>query len=214
MSYVISVIGKKGGTKKSTTCRALAVEFARAGWSVAIADFDSDQSTCFKWATTRNEAGHKPSVDVAKYLNAKQAVDELKQSYEMILMDGGATANVVSYDIAMLSDLIVITSNTSREDIEPAASLALELQQAGIDPNRICIAFAPAFDNANDLRQAKAYFEESDFHVIQEHITPKISYSHALESGLSITETPCQSLRVKALRFADQVSNQLEAITG
>ena len=47
---IISLLNQKGGAGKSSLARALAVEFARNGWGVHVADLDKGQQTFFKWA--------------------------------------------------------------------------------------------------------------------------------------------------------------------
>jgi len=41
---ILSLISQKGGVGKSALARLLAVEFAKAGWSVKIADLDAAQA--------------------------------------------------------------------------------------------------------------------------------------------------------------------------
>ena len=64
---VISLLNQKGGTGKSSLGRAIAVEFARTGWAVHVADLDKTQQTCFKWAARRVESEIEPAIEVALY---------------------------------------------------------------------------------------------------------------------------------------------------
>jgi cellulose biosynthesis protein BcsQ len=57
MGSIISLVSQKGGVGKSAVARLLAVEFARAGWSVKIADLDTMQGT----ATRRNASSSRPN---------------------------------------------------------------------------------------------------------------------------------------------------------
>jgi chromosome partitioning protein len=54
---IISLISQKGGVGKSTLARLLAVEIAKAGWRVKIADLDPAQGTATKWKARRDVAG-------------------------------------------------------------------------------------------------------------------------------------------------------------
>jgi len=53
MGYVVPFMNGKGGTGKSVLARAYAVEAARAGASVLIADLDDVQRTSKHWADHR-----------------------------------------------------------------------------------------------------------------------------------------------------------------
>ena len=53
MGYVVPFMNGKGGTGKSVLARAYAVEAARAGASVLMADLDDVQRTSKNWADHR-----------------------------------------------------------------------------------------------------------------------------------------------------------------
>ena len=54
---IISFISQKGGVSRSTLARATAVEFARSGKKVHLADLDSQQQTSAKWSERRYRNG-------------------------------------------------------------------------------------------------------------------------------------------------------------
>ena len=64
MGYVVPFMNGKGGTGKSVLARAYAVEAARAGASVLIADLDDVQRTSKHWADHRKANGLKPEIRV------------------------------------------------------------------------------------------------------------------------------------------------------
>ena len=64
MGYVVPFMNGKGGTGKSVLARAYAVEAARAGASVLIADLDDVQRTSKRWADHRKANGLKPEIRV------------------------------------------------------------------------------------------------------------------------------------------------------
>ena len=213
MAFKICTIGKKGGVKKSTMARALAVEFIASNWSAAIADFDASQSTCYNWSAVRKKNEILPSVPVFKAVSVAQALHDLDDNYEVLIMDGGATASRMTEDMAKVSDLVVIPTGTSRDDLQATGRLALNLHRSGIDQQKIAIAFCPLTDNSNDLRQAKAFFNDFNFFIVPDHIPARPSYITALDNGQSITETAVPSLRKRAVKFIDSIANQLGKVT-
>ena len=64
MSYIIGMVSQKGGAGKSTLARLFARELAKDGFSVKIADLDTQQTTCTEWAADRAEAQIEPEIQV------------------------------------------------------------------------------------------------------------------------------------------------------
>jgi energy-coupling factor transporter ATP-binding protein EcfA2 len=59
---VVLVMNRKGGSGKSTLCRALASAAAARGETVTIFDTDSSRS-CLKWMQAGQQAGNWPTMD-------------------------------------------------------------------------------------------------------------------------------------------------------
>lgn len=213
MTYKITVAGKKGGTKKTTTARALAVEFARAGWRVGVADFDISQSTFYNWAKLRKEAGHTPAIHCQKAVTVAQALHDLDGNYDIIIFDSGATASQITEDLAAVSDLVVLTTQTARDDVEATGRLALNLSKSGIDREKIAIAFYPAVDGLNELVKAKNYFDGFGFYIVPGCVRARQGYINALDSGLSITEATAPTLKRQAINVIEAIAEQMEKVT-
>src|SRR5262245_32786995 len=64
MGEIVSFVGQKGGTGKSTLARAFAVEAARAGTGVLIADLDEAQRTSWDWGQRRAAHSLRPAIAV------------------------------------------------------------------------------------------------------------------------------------------------------
>jgi chromosome partitioning protein len=101
---VVLVMNRKGGSGKSTLCRALASAAAARGETVTIFDTDASKS-CLKWMQAGKEAGNwSPLVEVIHTLDAHQVAEAIGQIYEqpdqehLILIDtfgGGSEAQDV-----------------------------------------------------------------------------------------------------------------------
>jgi chromosome partitioning protein len=71
--FVVSLVGQKGGTGKTTICLGLACAAAAAGHTVAVIDLDP-QATASKWKDREpriprrgvGQASHAPALDVAR----------------------------------------------------------------------------------------------------------------------------------------------------
>ena len=64
MGEIISFVGQKGGTGKSTLARAFAAEAAKAQTRVLIADLDDAQRTSWDWGKRRAANHLLPAIDV------------------------------------------------------------------------------------------------------------------------------------------------------
>ena len=101
---VVLVMNRKGGSGKSTLCRALASAAASRGETVTIFDTDASKS-CLKWMQAGQEAGNWSShVEVIHTLDAHRVVEAIDHIYEqpdqehLILIDtfgGGSEAQDV-----------------------------------------------------------------------------------------------------------------------
>jgi chromosome partitioning protein len=127
---IVLVMNRKGGSGKSTLCRALASAAARRGETVTIFDTDASKS-CLRWLQVGQEAGNwSPLVDVIHTLDAHQVVEAIDQIYEqpdqehLILIDtfgGGSEAQDV---LAVAAHWIVCPMMLSRGDLSETMETA------------------------------------------------------------------------------------------
>lgn len=133
MSYgirVVLVMNRKGGSGKSTLCRALASAAVARGETVTIFDTDSSQS-CLAWMDAGRAGGHwSPLVEVVHTLDAARVVEAIGQIYEqpdqehLILIDtfgGGSEAQDV---LAVAAHRIVAPMMLSRGDLSETRETA------------------------------------------------------------------------------------------
>ena len=90
MGYVVPFMNGKGGTGKSVLARAYAVEAARAGASVLIADLDDVQRTSKRWADHRKANGLKPEIR-AELATPRLAYDMADQTDVLVIDTPGWT---------------------------------------------------------------------------------------------------------------------------
>ena len=120
---VVLVMNRKGGSGKSTLCRALASAAAARDEAVTIFDTDASKS-CLKWMQAGKEAGSwSPLVEVIHTLDAHRVAEAIGQIYEqpdqehLILIDtfgGGSEAQDV---LAVAAHRIICPMMLSRGDL-------------------------------------------------------------------------------------------------
>ncbi|EAS1760858.1 ParA family protein [Salmonella enterica] len=200
---VISFISQKGGVSRSTLARATAVELARAGWQTHLADLDSKQQTSAKWSERRDFSGIYPSVETGVYHRHNVAL-KAAENYQCLVIDTRPFVDISSFDIAQQSDLIVIATGTSLDDLEPSLLLGRELLHKGIPLKRLLyvICKAPSIAEAKSAIQTISAWQ---FNCVKTFLRFKPGYSIALDAGQSITETPYPTLN----HYAKEIINEI-----
>jgi chromosome partitioning protein len=127
---VVLVMNRKGGSGKSTLCRALASAAVARGETVTIFDTDSSRS-CLNWMQAGQKLGNwSPLVAVIHTLDAHRVAEAIDQIYEqsdqdhLILIDtfgGGSEAQDV---LAVAAHRIVCPMMLSRGDLSETMETA------------------------------------------------------------------------------------------
>ncbi len=203
---IISFLAQKGGVGKSSLARLVAVEASRLKLQVAIADLDTRQSSCVAWLERRQESG--PRRRQVKVVSAAGADEVLKLAgeFDLVVVDGAPHSSPVSLDVARLSDLIVIPTGLSLDDLDPAAVLVNNLIGAGIDRGRIVISLYAIADSKPELAAAREYLDRGGYTVLPGEIQFRTSYQKASDRGLTISEIPqYPTLRKRAFDMSSAI---------
>tara|TARA_R110002051_G_scaffold313328_1_gene389329 strand:- start:132 stop:776 length:645 start_codon:yes stop_codon:yes gene_type:complete len=212
MGYKISVINQKGGPGKSTVARAIATCYANSEWDVKIADLDISQSTSFNWLQRRLFNEISPVVAVETFGTADAALKQAN-NYDLFIFDGAPTASRATKQISLASDLVIIPTGLSTDDLQPAVALAHNLVSEGVEEDRICFVFNRATGSDTEYKEAVNYLNKTPYFVIDGKIEEKPSYRRAMDAGQSIIETRFKQPREKAEAVIQNIINRLETIT-
>ena len=166
MGKIIGLISQKGGVGKSALARLLAVEFIRAGWSVKIADLDTMQGTVTKWKTRRDQAKVQPEVPVEKFGTVERALREAER-YDLLLLDGPAHAEKGGLNMAKKAQLVLMPTCYGLDDLEAQVEAAYELEENGIDRNKIWFVFSRTSGSQAEDLSARAYLERAKINVFE-----------------------------------------------
>lgn len=196
MSKIISFVSQKGGVSKSTLARGIAREGAESGLTVKVADLDVQQGTFAEWHRLRLSNGYPSVGSVEVFGSVKDALKQAKD-YDLFIFDGGARASGGTLEVAKVSDLIVLPSSASRDDLVPAIKLAFDLQKKGVESKKIAFALSKVTTEA-EIEEARDYIQGAGFHVLKGCLYEKPAYRQAQNQGLTITETKYKSLNTKA----------------
>jgi chromosome partitioning protein len=196
VSSIIAFISQKGGVGKSTLSRALAREVANNGMSVKIADLDVQQGTSVEWQRLRLKNNIIPAIKAELFLTAKQVL-EMKEYYDLVIIDGPARTSKATLEIAKVADLIVQPTGASVDDLRPAVKEFHALVKAGIDKNKLAFALN-RIGTISEEQEVRNYLHEAGYQVVLGCLYEKPAYRKAQNMGGAITETRYANLNNKA----------------
>lgn len=211
MPIVVGVVSQKGGVGKSTLARMIAREFAHAGWAVKIADLDISQGTSFSWQARRLQSGLLPVVPVERFGTVEQALKQ-RQHQDLLILDGPPHSTAGTLRIAAASDLVVLPTGLSLDDLEPTVLLAHELVKKGVPRTRIALALCRVGDSEGEIAEAQGYIRNAGYELLEGVIPEKTGFRRASDEGRALTETRFASLNGKSDRLAQSIVDRITSL--
>jgi len=202
---IISLISQKGGVGKSALSRLIAVEFAKAGWSVKIADLDTGQGSTTKWKSRRDQKGYKPEIPVEKYGTVSRAIRDA-ESFDLMVLDGPAFAERGGETMARSSELVIIPTGYSLDDMEPQVETANDLQSLGVNPEKIVFIFCRADGSDSEDAAARRYLHRAGMNVLNNVFSERPSIRQGHNNGLAASEISHKSVRDKITPLTVEIS--------
>lgn len=190
---IIAFCSQKGGVSKSSLARALAVEAARTGLSVKIADLDVGQGSTVDWHKDRIAGGFEPNIAVQLHRGPKEAIAHAS-GVDLLVLDGPARADKDTIEIARLSDLIVLPTGASLDDLRPGIRTANSIKSAGMPVRHILFVLSRIGTEA-EAEAARAYIGEAGYRVAPGYVPERPAFRAIQNEGRSITEVRYPGLR-------------------
>jgi chromosome partitioning protein len=211
MTLIIGCVSQKGGVGRSTLSRLLAREYAANDWKVKIADMDTRQLTSTNWNARRDSNGITPSIEAQAHKNVAQAL-RTASNYECLIFDSKPFSSAETIDIAKISDIVLIPSGYSLDDLQPTIVLANDLVNAGIPRNRIAVVFSRVGDSEAEAAEAKQYISSANYYYVPYEIPERTGYRRASDLGKALTETSFPSLNDAADKVVTAIGQRIEEI--
>ncbi len=187
MPVVLSIIGQKGGVGKSTLARAVAVVATQGDLRVKLIDLDFGQQTSVRWSATRATSRVKGEIDAQAFSSVQDALKQVGDA-DLIVIDTPGHLSPETFEVARASDLIVLPTGTSSDDLHPTTLLLYDLEQIGIAKERLCVALCRILDPKEE-RWARHYLETTGFNALNGSLPERVGYRRAHNRGKSVTET-------------------------
>ena len=208
---IISLISQKGGVGKSALSRLIAVEYAKAGWSVKIGDLDTGQGSTAKWKARRDQHGIEPEIPVEKYATVERAIKDAEH-YDLMVLDGPAFAERRGLSMARVSELIIMPTGYSLDDMEPQIETAYGLEDSGINPAQIVFVFCRTEGSASEDAAARAYLKKARVNILDPVFPERPSIRQAHNMGKAASEVSFPSIKSKILPLAQAIADKLNQI--
>ena len=208
---IISLISQKGGVGKSALSRLIAVEYAKAGWFVKIGDLDTGQGSTAKWKARRDQHGIEPEIPVEKYATVERAIKDAEH-YDLMVLDGPAFAERRGLSMARVSELIIMPTGYSLDDMEPQIETAYELEDSGINPAQIVFVFCRTEGSASEDAAARAYLKKARVNILEPVFPERPSIRQAHNMGKAASEVSFPSIKSKILPLAQAIADKLNQI--
>jgi chromosome partitioning protein len=192
----VAFCSQKGGVSKSSLTRALAVEAARSGLTVKIADLDVGQGSIVDWQRDRITGGIEPDVPVQLHRGPKEALQHANGA-DLLVIDGPARADKDTLEIARVADLVVLPTGASLDDLRPAIRTANSLKAAGIPTTRLLFVLSRIGTDA-EAEAARSYIGSAGYRVAPGYVPERPAYRAIQNEGRAITEVRYVQLKAAA----------------
>jgi len=213
---IVSILSLKGGVGKSTIAQNIAVTFAHKGYSVCIADVDTNQS-CLRWSEYRNE--DLPTVQVFGFPNGQgltKNVKKLNQQFDFVIIDGTPSLSNTASKIIMLADMLIIPMLCGVMDIW-ATEKFLERYEEAKEQKEENI---PAYFLLNQFNSRLTISKETkeilenveDVKTLTVTIGNRVAYKEANIKGLGVYELNEKKAKIEMIELSNEIENEIEIL--
>jgi chromosome partitioning protein len=206
---IISVTSLKGGVGKSTIAQNLAICFAHAGYKVAIADADTNQSS-LRWSGLRKHDIPIVAVFGLPDGNSLSAnIKPLNKDYDIVIIDGTPALSKLTSKIILLADIVIIPVLPGVLDIWATEMFverhqeAVELRGKDIPAYFLLNRFKP---NTNFSKEVKDVLQETTIPTLNTTLNDRIAYAEAVVGGLGVYEHKDEKAKQEMTALFNEIS--------
>lgn len=193
---IITVYNEKGGSGKTTLSCQLANTLGRRGFSVLLADLDSQQ-TSTTWSAAADENGFKATVWGGSAYGNKviNEIAKMADKYNFIIADCAPSVDQPStWGMLLVSDLALIPTRLSPPDLA-ALKAAKKLAERAIEEGgtRFPVRVVPNGVRLH-LDEDRKYLEmlqaDKDFPLLEQTLGDRRAYQRSMIYGSSVHAVP------------------------
>jgi len=211
---VIIVVGnQKGGVGKSTLTVNLAVAWQQAGKSVVIVEADPSVFTVSTWADDREEANLPPILTVKKTGKLKEALRNLDQQYEVVLVDLPGKDSPEMRSALLAADLFLIPSQPTQADIDATINLAPIVEAVGEYNEEMKTAVVinrlTTHARSTELAEATEALGQVFETIFPQAVYDRKAFRSSLSEGKSVVEGTDEKAAVEIQNLARNIEKEL-----
>lgn len=185
--HVVSIVGQKGGTGKTTLTQCLSVEAARAGQSVMVLDLDPQANTA-NWYDRRADK-ERPMVTTAPVGRLKAAVDAAAAAgVDLLIIDTAGKLEGPALVAVELAGLAIIPCRPQIKDLETLPAVWNLLRSVGGRPALVVLSDVPIAGKRHE--EAADYIAGLGFAlpVCPARLSHRVAFADADVMGLAAQE--------------------------
>jgi chromosome partitioning protein len=206
MGDIISFVGQKGGTGKSTLARAFAVEAAKRDQGVLIADLDEAQRTSWDWSQRRAANGVQPVIAVERV--PRLQVFTRAANIDLLVVDAPGWADASTLWLAQGSQLTVLPTGGTVDDLNPTIRLMHELINKGIADWRLGLVLCRIHTDAQ-AEFARGYLKQANYKALKGELRERKTLADLQNVGQAVTEGSVAISR-EAIELVGSITAALE----
>lgn len=196
---IITTFNEKGGSGKTTLSCQLANTLGKRGWSVLLADLDSQEASITWSAAGEGEGTFQAMVWAGSKYGSKviNEISKVREKYDFIIADCAPSVDQPStWGMLLVSDLALIPTRLSPPDLA-ALKAAKRLAQRAQDERGRDDPF-PVRVVANSIRKhleedrdyLKLLKEDKDIPPLEETLGDRKAYQRSMMYGSSVHAVP------------------------
>lgn len=211
---IVSVLGQKGGSGKSSIARALAVSYASKKTSVQLIDLDVNQMTSATWATTRASQDVMPTVETRVVNLSEDGLEPIVGApAEVVIVDAPGWTDSATAELARISTFLIIPSGASMDDIRPAVQLYYDLEALpSFDPARAVAVLARVATDA-EIKFARNQFGAAEVPLADAVMKDSPMIRKAQSVGLSAVEVSNEAVKTGAKTLMTELMKRIKSAT-
>jgi len=211
MGKIISIIGQKGGTGKSTIAQNLAVYFKNKKKDLIVIDTDVPQCTTADWADMRNDEEKEENQIhvVIKSGNILHTLSSLVDHYELIIVDCGGQDSEAMRSALSLSHIALIPTRPEDRDLESLVKIIPLVHEAAIFNKNLqalaVITQCPTLVNHfSRIEDAMLACKENKLDFLPHIIYKRNAYSDSA-GGVSVFETANTKAQKEIIKIGEAI---------
>lgn len=210
---IIVVGNQKGGVGKSTLTVNLAVAWQQAGKSVVIVEADPSVFTVSTWADDREEANLPPILTVKKTGKLKEALRNLDQQYEVVLVDLPGKDSPEMRSALLAADLFLIPSQPTQADIDATINLEPIVEAVGEYNEEMKTAVVinrlTTHARSTELAEATEALGQAFETIFPQAVYDRKAFRSSLSEGKSVVEGTDEKAAAEIHNLARNIEKEL-----